>query len=66
MSIKLYSDHNKRGDETAFTADEVRRGIPWLYADIECPHCGKVQPVAATSYVGGPCVCCGELTIKCS
>ena len=45
-----------------YTEAEVRHGHLWLYADVECPHCGKNQPVAATHYVGGPCVRCGELT----
>ena len=45
-----------------FSADDVRKGRMWLYADVECGHCGKVQPVAATQYVGGPCVQCHELT----
>jgi phage FluMu protein Com len=45
-----------------FTAEQLRHGDHWIYTDVECPHCGKVQPVAATQYVGGPCVQCGELT----
>lgn len=45
-----------------YTEAEVRHGHLWLHADIECSHCGKNQPVAATHYVGGPCVRCGELT----
>ena len=48
--------------DNGFTADDVRNGRMWVYADVECPHCGKVQPVAATQYVGGPCVQCGQLT----
>jgi hypothetical protein len=35
----------------------------YLYADIECRFCGKLQPVAITGYLGGPCCICGELTI---
>jgi len=45
--------------DEGFSADEIKRGLHWVYADVECPHCGKVQPVAATTYVGGPCVQCG-------
>lgn len=45
-----------------FTAKEVKDGHIWIYADVECPNCGKIQPVAATHYVGGPCVSCGSLT----
>ena len=62
MRIKLYPKHNAVSD--GFSADEVLNGIPWLYADIECQHCGKIQPVAATHYLGGPCVRCGEPTIS--
>lgn len=46
-----------------YTADEIRRGWHWVHTDVTCEACGKVQPVAATHYVGGPCVQCGEPTI---
>ncbi len=49
-------------EDRGFSADEIRRGIQWVYTDVTCPHCGKYQPVAATGYLGGPCVACGELT----
>jgi hypothetical protein len=58
--FKMYP--KTHGQDRGFSADEVRRGIPWVYTDVTCPHCQKVQPVAATSYVGGPCVACGQLT----
>jgi len=58
MTFHMYPKNNVEG----FTADEVRRGIPWIYTDVECPRCGKLQPVAMTHYVGGPCVRCGGLT----
>lgn len=45
-----------------FSEEEVRKGHIWVYADITCPRCGKVQPVAATSYLGGPCCRCGNRT----
>jgi len=56
MSYRTYP----KDRETGFTADEIRRGVHWVYTDYECPHCGKVQPVAALGSVGGPCVCCGK------
>lgn len=56
MPYRFYSPEN------GFSKKDVDRGYMWVYADVECPHCGKVQSVAATSYVGGPCVQCGELT----
>lgn len=58
MKLTTYPKH---GDE-GFSADEIRRGVHWLHTDVECPHCGKVQPVPATRYLGGPCVVCGELS----
>ena len=64
--IKFYPKFNGRAEDRGFTADEIKRGDHWLYADVTCQNCGKVQPVAATSYVGGPCVRCGELTTNLS
>lgn len=48
--------------DKGLTKEQLQRGEHWIYMDVECPHCGKVQSVAATHYVGGPCVQCGELT----
>jgi len=50
-------------DRDGFTAEQVKRGETWLYTDVTCGHCGKEQPVAATGYVGGPCIRCGRDTI---
>lgn len=63
MRIKFYPKHSPSiGQDAGFSADEIKRGIHWIYADIECPHCGKLQAVANTSYLGGPCIRCGQLT----
>lgn len=35
----------------------------YIFADIQCPHCGKNQSVISTKFLGGPCVKCGEMTI---
>ena len=56
MNIKFFAP--KEG----FSADEVRKNIHWLSADIECPFCKKWMAVAQTSYLGGPCVRCGRQT----
>lgn len=56
MNIKFYPP------DEGFTAEEVRRNLHWIYADIECPHCGYNQAVANTQYLGGPCMKCGKLT----
>ena len=58
MDIKHYPPHNGGG----FTADEVRKNVPTVFTDVTCPWCGKLQPEAATQYLGGPCVRCGGLT----
>lgn len=61
MVPKLKTYPNSSGDGS-FSAEEIRKGYHWLHTDVECPHCGKNQPVAATGYLGGPCVQCGKLT----
>jgi hypothetical protein len=58
LSIRFYP----KPDGSGYSTMEIRRGYHWLYADITCPHCDKEQPVAATGYVGGPCVRCGKPT----
>ena len=45
-----------------YTAEQIRKGHHWIDTDVTCPHCGKVQPMAATQYFGGTCVECGGLT----
>ena len=63
MKIQFYPKQCTSFDEDrGFSEQEIRRGHIWVYADITCPHCGKVQPVAATSYLGGPCCKCGKRT----
>lgn len=59
LNIKIYP--NSYGDGS-YTAEEIRRGMHWVHADIECPHCGFNQPVTMTNYLGGPCYRCGQLT----
>lgn len=56
MNLKIYSPAD------GFTADEIKRGMHWIYADITCPHCGKEQSVMNTQYLGGPCMQCGKKT----
>lgn len=62
MNIKLYPKHNGPEAERGFSAEEIRRGDHTLYMDVTCPHCGKVQAVAQTGSMGGPCICCGNRT----
>lgn len=62
--MKLYPKHEaKHEEDKGFTAEEVRRGIHWLYADVKCEECGKVQSVAmAGSTDNGKCIKCGGRT----
>lgn len=62
--MKLYPKHEFGSQEDkGFTAEEVRRGIHWLYADVTCTECGKVQSVAqAGSTDNGKCIKCGGRT----
>lgn len=62
MDLRFYPKPNGDASERGYSADEIRRGIHYIYADVQCPHCAKEQPVAATGYVGGPCCGCGKLT----
>lgn len=60
MKVKFYPSPNR--DDGGVTGKEISLGHLWLLADVECPWCGKGQPVAATHHVGGPCVRCGKNT----
>ena len=55
MHYRQYPKHNGPEEDRGFTAEEIRKGIHTIYADYECPECGKVQPVAA----GNICKRCG-------
>lgn len=62
--MKLYPKHEaSREEDKGFTAEEIRKGHHWLYADVECVECGKVQSVAmAGSTDNGKCIKCGGVT----
>ncbi len=60
--FKFYPKTHGPEDARGYSPAEIRSSQHWIYADVTCPHCEKVQPVAATCYVGGPCVACGQLT----
>lgn len=44
---KQYPKHNGADADRGFTVEEIKKGIHTIYADNECPLCGRVQPVAA-------------------
>ena len=62
MNIKIYPNPSSSSRDGSYSSDDIRRGVHWVNADVTCPHCGKLQPMAATHYLGGPCVRCGKLT----
>lgn len=60
--MKLRTYPNAACPDGEYTAKEIQSGLHWVNTDVTCPHCEKVQPVAATGYLGGPCVRCGKPT----
>lgn len=53
----------ERRFSSSFTAEEIRRGEHWLYADVKCESCGKVQLLAMSgSTDNGKCIKCGGKT----
>lgn len=61
--MKIYPKHNLQEEDRGFSAEEIRRGIHWLYTDVECEKCGKEQSVAmAGSIDNGKCIRCGGRT----
>lgn len=47
-----------------YTKEEITKNLHWLDADVECQSCGKIQSVANTGYIGGPCIKCGKPTLE--
>lgn len=61
--MKMYPKQYGTEDEQGFTAEEIRRGDQWLYTDVTCTECGKVQSLAmAGSIDNGKCIRCGGET----
>lgn len=60
--MKIYPKHNHHEEDAGFTAEEIRLGHHWLYADVKCVDCGKVQSVAQVGGIGGKCIKCGGET----
>lgn len=60
--MKIYPKHDaKHEEDKGFTAEEIRRGIIYLYVDVECVECGKIQSLANSGY-DRKCVKCGGRT----
>lgn len=61
--MKIYPKINVPEDQAGFTADEIRRGMHWLNADVKCEDCGKELSLAmAGSVDNGKCIKCGGRT----
>lgn len=46
-----------------FTAEDINKGIHWLYTDVKCQDCGKEQSLAMTGSIdNGKCIKCGGKT----
>lgn len=47
--MKFYSPkaHKRDPDRDGFTAEEVRSGTMFLYADVQCENCNHVMSLAA-------------------
>ena len=57
MSVKYYGKSHEPKGLDGFTADEMKRNIHLVYADVECDKCGKAHHYAE---FGKPCHNCGE------
>lgn len=64
LVMKIYPKHNLPEGQNGFSAEEIRRGEHWLYADVKCQDCGKIQSLAmAGSIDNGKCIKCGGKTV---
>lgn len=61
--MKIYPKHNEPEEFAGFSAEEIRNGDHWLYTDVKCEECGKIQSLAmAGSTDNGKCIKCGGRT----
>jgi len=61
--MKIYPHTEGREEYRGFTAEDIRRGLHWLKADVKCEVCGKEQSLAmAGSSDNGRCIKCGGRT----
>ena len=58
--MKFYPKPNVPKEEAGYTADEIRNGHHFLYADVTCEACGKIQSFAMAHM--GKCIKCGGKT----
>lgn len=57
--MKIYPKHNGSENDAGFTAKEIKNGEHWLYTDVTCEVCGKIQSLAmAGSTDNGKCIKC--------
>jgi hypothetical protein len=60
--MKIYPKTNEPPETAGFTAEEIKKGHHWLYADVTCTVCGKLQSLAMAGGTPGKCIKCGGLT----
>lgn len=60
MKVKMYPKQTADARGDGFSAEEVKRGIPFLYMDHTCIHCDKLQSVANSNWLDGNCIQCGK------
>ena len=60
--MKFYPDPNKPKGSRGYTEEEILKGHHFLFADVTCTKCEKVQALSSVGYIGGPCIKCGSRT----
>lgn len=60
MKITFYPKTDRKPEDSGYTPEEIRRSYHWIYADVTCSECGKVQSVAQIGGLGGYCIRCGS------
>lgn len=61
--MKIYPKHEAGEEDAGFTAEEIRLGHHWLYTDVQCTVCKKIQSLAMSGSIdNGKCIRCGGKT----
>lgn len=62
--MKIYPKPQPLDNSRGFSEEEIKNGYIYLYADVECVDCGKIQSVPmAGSIDNGKCFKCGGITV---
>jgi hypothetical protein len=60
--MKFYPNPNEPPERAGYTTEEIKKDRHWLYADVVCTVCGKVQSLAMAGGTPGKCIRCGVRT----